>query len=76
MPAVDRIEVCIVTNGRPLTEYSEPDNPRHVHRYLDRYVPMQAGQKFGIMLELREKFKLLEAEHIHWLFTDILQRKT
>ena len=52
-----------------MTEYSEPDKPRYVHRHLELYVPMQADQKFGIMLKLRETFKLLETDHIYWEFS-------
>lgn len=65
MPSLDGIDVCIIVDGEPLPEYSDPHTNLDGERLLTKYVEVKAGQKFGLRIKLLQGFELKRSKDIY-----------
>ena len=65
MPSQDNIDVRIVCDGRPLTEYPDPENSTLGENHFRRYVEVRTGQHFGIQVNLIRGFNFEYAPFVY-----------
>jgi hypothetical protein len=56
MPSQNKIDVHIVCNGSPLTEYPDPEDSSVGENHFRRYVEARTSQRFGVQIKLLRGF--------------------
>lgn len=71
MPIHDYIDVQVFVDGRPLQEYSDPDNEESSEDQIMRYIEATVGQRFEVLVRWLPGFQLKKASNlVHTLCLD------